>query len=333
MEKATIPGREERSVTRVGLGTWAIGGWMWGGSDEEESIRTIHSALDRGIDLIDTAPAYGQGRSEEIVGKAIERAGARDRVTLVTKVGLEWDAEGEVVRNASRERIFEEVEDSLRRLRTDRIDVYMVHWPDPLVPVEETAGALAELHERGTIGAIAVSNFSPDRMDAFREVAPLHVDEPPYNLFEREAEEDALPYCERNGIATLTYGVLCRGLLSGGMSKDREFEGDDLRNEDPKFQEPRYGRYLDAVDALDRYARERWGKRVIHLAARWALDRPGVDVVLWGARRPDQLDAVEQVWDFAIDDEAAAEIDRILAEYVTDPVGPEFMAPPGREER
>ncbi|MDX1661394.1 MAG: aldo/keto reductase, partial [Gemmatimonadota bacterium] len=328
MEKTTIPGRKPREATRVGLGTWAIGGWMWGGSDEEESIRTIHSALDRGIDLLDTAPAYGQGRSEEIVGKALERASARDRVTLVTKVGLEWDADGEVARNASRERIFTEVEDSLRRLRTDRIDVYMVHWPDPRVPFEETATALAELLERETIGSIAVSNFSPEQMDAFGETAPLHVAEPPYNLFERGAEDDVLPYCAENGIATLTYGVLCRGLLSGSMSKERDFEGDDLRNEDPKFQEPRYDRYLAAVDALDRLARDRWGKRVIHLAARWALDRPGVDVVLWGARRPDQLEPIEEVWDFEVDDEAAAEIDRIVAEHVPDPVGPEFMAPP-----
>src|SRR5262249_16743525 len=152
IERAPIPGTS-LEVSRVGLGTWAIGGWMWGGTDEAESIATIRSAVDRGMNLIDTAPAYGFGRSEEIVGNTLAEGNLRSRVLIATKVGLEW-AGGEVFRNASRARIFREIEDSLRRLRTDRIDIYQVHWPDPLVAVEETAEAMRALLEQGKIGAI-----------------------------------------------------------------------------------------------------------------------------------------------------------------------------------
>lgn len=157
---------------------------------------------------------------------------------------------------------------------------------------------------------------------------PLHTAQPPYNLFERQIDHDVLPYCRQHGIATLTYGALCRGLLSGRMSTDTRFEGDDLRRIDPKFQAPRYARYLSAVDRLDRFARERYGKRVIHLALRWLLDRPGVSVALWGARRPEQLAPVDEVMGWSLDAGAMAEIDRIVAEYIVEPIGPEFMAPP-----
>ena len=175
------------TVSRVGLGTWAIGGWMWGGTDEEESIKTINAAVERGINVIDTAPAYGFGRSEEIVGRAIADSGLRSRVVIATKVGLEWK-DGKVFRNASRDRILREATESLRRLKTDYIDIYQVHWPDPLVPIEETAEAMQALFDRGTIRAIGVSNFSVAQIERFRRVAKLHVVQPPYNLFERESE-------------------------------------------------------------------------------------------------------------------------------------------------
>jgi len=225
-------------TSRIGLGTWAIGGWMWGGTDEAESIRAIRAALDLGITLIDTAPAYGFGRSEELVGQAIAESGARDRVLIATKAGLEW-RDGQVFRNASARRLWREVEDSLRRLRTDHIDVYHVHWPDPLVPIEETAGVFRRLLEQGKIRAIGVSNFSPDQMTAFRSAAPLHVVQPPYNLFERQIDAHVLPYAKRHRLTVLAYGALCRGLLSGRMRADTKFPGDDLRGSDPKFRPPR----------------------------------------------------------------------------------------------
>src|SRR5664280_2771430 len=231
------------TASRIALGTWSIGGWMWGGSDEQDAINTIHAALDHGINIIDTAPVYGFGHAEEIVGKARAEGGRRQNVLIATKVGLDW-RDGAPFRNASKARIQKEIEDSLRRLRTDVIDLYQVHWPDPSTPIEETARALAELHRAGKIRAIGVSNFSPAHMDLFRAVAPLHTVQPPHNLLEREAEKDVLPYCRDKNIATLAYGSLCRGLLSGRMKADSNFTGDDLRRTDPKFQPPRLEQYL-----------------------------------------------------------------------------------------
>jgi aryl-alcohol dehydrogenase-like predicted oxidoreductase len=324
MEYTEIDGLGTRA-SRIGIGTWAVGGLEWGGADDAASIATIHRALDLSISLIDTAPIYGHGHSEEVVGKALKDR--RDRAIIATKVGLEWDAQGRVQRNASRDRIEKELEDSLRRLQTDHIDIYQVHWPDP-DRIEETAGAMHDLFKAGKIRAIGVSNFSPAQMDRFRKVGPLHTVQPPYNLFERSAEKEVLPYAASHGITSLTYGALCRGLLSGRMRESTQFAGDDLRREDPKFQQPRYSQYLRAVKRLDDLAQERFGKRVIHLAIRWVLDQPGVGIALWGARRPQQLDAVPDAFGFRIDDETRSAIERILAEEIKDPVGPEFMAPP-----
>jgi len=327
LELKEIPGTSLK-VSSVAIGTWAIGGWMWGGTDEIESVATIRSAFEHGINIVDTAPVYGFGRFREIVGKAIAEGRLRSDVLIATKAGLEWNA-GKVSRNASRARIIQEVEDSLRRLRTDYIDIYQVHWPDPLVTIEETAEAMLTLFNQGKIRAIGVSNFSVLQMERFRRVAPLHVLQPPYNLFERGIEADLLPYCRENRIATLGYGALCRGLLSGRMNAGTVFDGDDLRRTDPKFIEPRFAQYLAAVDKLDRLAQRRFGKRVIHLAVRWMLDQ-GITTALWGARHPDQLQPVDEVAGWSLDASARVEIARILRETVTDPVGPEFMAPPSR---
>jgi aryl-alcohol dehydrogenase-like predicted oxidoreductase len=327
LETAQIPGTDLR-ISRVGLGTWAIGGWMWGGSDEAQAIRTIQAAFDHGINLIDTAPVYGFGRSEEIVGKAIAGGKLRSRAIIATKAGLDWK-DAKPHRNASRVCIFQEVEASLRRLHTDHIDIYQIHWPDPATPMEETAQAMRELLEQGKIRAIGVSNFSVSQMEEFRKVAPLHVAQPPYNLFERAVERDVLPFCQAQTIATLGYGALCRGLLSGSMRSDTRFGGDDLRRTDPKFQQPRFDQYLAAVARLEKLAKARYGKSVIDLAVRWNLDT-GMTSALWGARRPDQLAPVDQVSGWHIDERGLAEIDEIVREEITDPVGPEFMAPPPR---
>jgi aryl-alcohol dehydrogenase-like predicted oxidoreductase len=327
MEFADIPGTSLK-VSRVAIGTWAIGGWMWGGTDEVESVATIRAAIDHGINVIDTAPVYGFGRSEEIVGKAVAEGQLRSKVIIATKAGLEWDG-GKVFRNASRARLMREVEDSLRRLKTDYIDIYQVHWPDPLIAIEETAEATRTLLSQGKIRAIGVSNFSVEQMERFRRVAPLHVLQPPYNLFERGIEAGLLPYCRENNIAMLGYGALCRGLLSGRMQADTVFGGDDLRRTDPKFVEPRFAQYLAAVKKLDQLAQQRFGKRVIHLAIRWMLDQ-GITTALWGARHPHQLQPVDEVVGWRLDDSTKAEINRILRETISEPVGPEFMAPPAR---
>jgi aryl-alcohol dehydrogenase-like predicted oxidoreductase len=328
MEFVDIPGTSMR-VSRVALGTWAIGGWMWGGSNENDAVSTIHAALERGINLIDTAPVYGFGRSEEIVGKALAIGGRRKRVSIATKVGLDWK-DGKPFRNASKARIIKEAEDSLRRLQTDVIDLYQVHWPDQHTPIAEVAEAMGELYRAGKIRAIGVSNFSPVQMTEFRKVAPLHAAQPPYNLFERAIEQDVLPYCRAQKIAVLAYGSLCRGLLSGGMSKSTRFTGDDLRKSDPKFLSPRFEQYLAAVERLDHFAQERYGRGVIQLAVRWVLDRGETNIALWGARRADQLSPIADVAGWHIDGAAMAEIDLILRETIKDPIGPEFMAPPDR---
>lgn len=328
MEYTTI-GDTGLKPSRVGLGTWSIGGWMWGGTDEAEAIATIHAAQDMGINLFDTAAVYGYGNSEEIVGKSL--AGARRATAIVaTKATLNWDADGNVFRDGRKARIEKEIDDSLRRLQTDYIDIYQIHWPDPLVPIEETAGAMKALLDAGKIRAIGVSNYSPEQMERFVKVAPLHTSQPPFNLFERAAETDVLAYGAKHGIVGLTYGALCRGLLSGTMSRDRKFTGDDLRLNDPKFQEPRFSQYLTAVERLDALAKERYGKRVIDLAVRWIVEQPGVGVALWGARKPEQLKDIPGSMGFTIDRQTLAEIDTIVTESVKEPVGPEFMAPPER---
>jgi aryl-alcohol dehydrogenase-like predicted oxidoreductase len=312
-------------ASRIGLGTWAIGGWLWGGTEESDAISTIHAALDNGINLIDTAPVYGFGRSEELVGKALQ-GGRREGAIIATKVGLDWSS-GKILRNSTPARLRQELEDSLRRLKTDVIDIYQVHWPDASVPFEETARTLDGFRREGKIRAIGVSNFSPEQMDRFRRGAPLAAIQPPYNLFEREIEKDVLPYPERNDLVVLAYGALCRGLLSGKITAETQFKGDDLRKTDPKFRQPRLGQYLAAVERLDRFARERYAKTMLALAVRWVLDRGDKIVALWGARRPDQLAPVEDVMGWTLDDAAMQEIDRILAETIKDEVGPEFMAP------
>jgi aryl-alcohol dehydrogenase-like predicted oxidoreductase len=313
-------------TSRIGLGTWAIGGWMWGGTDEAQSIATIRSAVDRGVTLIDTAPVYGFGRSEEIVGKALAEGALRDKVQIATKVGLAWK-DGRISRNSSAGRIRQEIEDSLRRLRTDVIDLYQVHWPDLETPLDETARALEDLRRAGKIRAIGVSNFSPAQMDVFRAVAKLDAVQPPYNLFEREIEADVLPYAKGAGLTVLSYGALCRGLLSGRMTAKTAFEGDDLRKVDPKFQGERFRRYLAAVDELKRLARERFGKSVLALAVRWVLDQ-GPTIALWGARNPDQMAPIGEIDGWHVDEGAQREIAAILERCIVDPVSPEFMAPP-----
>src|ERR1700752_2334753 len=225
MEQISI-GPTKLKTSRIGLGTWAIGGWQWGGTNEAASIATIRTAVERGVTLIDTAPVYGFGHSEEIVGKALAEGGLRDKVQIATKVGLAWKDEA-IFRDSRPARIRREIEDSLRRLRTDVIDLYQVHWPDLEAAIEETARILEDLRRQGKIRAIGVSNYSPAQMDAFRAAAGLDAVQPPYNLFEREIDADVLPYDKREGLAVLSYGALCRGLLSGRMTGDTQFGGDD----------------------------------------------------------------------------------------------------------
>jgi aryl-alcohol dehydrogenase-like predicted oxidoreductase len=329
MEFTQIPNTKLK-VSRVSLGTWAIGGWMWGGTDDELAIQAIHAAIDKGVTLIDTAPVYGFGHSEQVVGRAIAEKKCRDRVFISTKTGLNWK-NGKVFRDCSGEFIRRNVADSLKNLQTDYIDILYIHWPDPLEPFEQTGALLREFLEKGTIRAIGVSNYSPEQIKEFKKGGPVHVVQPPYNLFERAIETDLMPFCQKNHLALMTYGAICRGLLSGKVTADREYEGDDLRKYDPKFKQPRLNQYLEAVKRLDELAWKRFDRGVLHLAVRWVLDH-GADIALWGARKPEHMDALPEVFGWNLDASAMDAIDQILKETIKDPVGPEFMAPPARDQ-
>ncbi|MGK9452068.1 aldo/keto reductase [Acidithiobacillus caldus] len=324
MEYADIASLHQ--VSKIALGTWAIGGWMWGGSDERDAIATIHRARDLGINTIDTAPVYGFGRAENIVGKAIRQIPASERPYIATKVGLAW-RDGKVFRDSRPARLRQEVEDSLRRLEIDHIDLYFVHWPDHQSDFAEAAQTLESLRREGKIREIAVSNFQPGDMQEFLKGAGIAANQLPYNLFERGIEKETLPFCHERRIPIVAYGALCRGLLSGKMTAGRTFDGDDLRRVDPKFQAPHFQHYLAAAEQLDALA-HRLGHSLLGLALRWLLDQPDVACALWGARRPEQLENLEEALGWHLDADNLREIDDILQKNIPDPSGPEFMAPP-----
>ncbi len=313
----------------IGLGTWVMGGWMWGGAEDRDSLAAIRRAIELGVNLIDTAPIYGHGRSEELVGQAVAESGRRQQLILATKAGLEWNKEKtKVWRNSSPSRIAYAVEESLKRLRTDFIDIYQVHWPDPGIPFEHTMDALLQVQRQGKIRFIGLSNFSPAQIDRCVKVGPVQVLQPPYNLLERGAErEGVLRYCQEHRIGTLIYGPLCRGLLSGKYRGDETFTPDDVRAMDPKFQGKRFRSYVACVDRLKDVA-TRHHKTVGQLAIRWCLDQPGVTVALCGARRPDQIEesAGAAGWSVPLGDQEA--INRLVEQAIPEPVGPEFMGPP-----
>lgn len=323
MEFFTLNGTK---VSRIGLGTWAMGGGEWGAVSEADAVATCRAIFDHGMNLIDTGPIYGHGRSEEMIGRAMREHGRREDFYIATKAGLEWNERG-VFANSEPARLRQEFEDSLRRLGTDYVDLYQIHWPDTTLPVERAAEVMRELLDAGRIRAVGVSNFSVEQMEAFAQVVPVVSNQPPYNLFEREIDAEILPYCGRKGIAVLTYSSLCRSLLAGRLTAETPIPEGDIRRVDPKFEQPRFGQYLRAVTELDAFAQKHFGKRVLHLAVRWVLDRPGISAALWGAKRPSQLDAVEEILGWRLDAATMAEIDSIVGACVTDPVGPEYLTP------
>jgi len=315
------------------LGTWAIGASEWANVDREQSIAALRKVLDYGVNLIDTAPIYGGGHAEEILGDALAQhiaaGGRREDYFIATKFGLERTPAG-VFTNATEPYIAEEIERSLRRLRVEYIDLYQIHWPDPLVPMERVAEALLPLIDAGKVRGLGVSNCSPAQMEAFRSVAPLFSNQPPYNIYERAIEAEVLPYCDAHGIATLAYSALCRSMLSGKVTAASRFT--DIRSADPKFQPPRLAQYAAASQALDAFARERYGKGVVELAVRWVLDRSPYTVALLGGHKPEQLLNIPDCLGWRLDAEGMAAIDAIVAEHVKDPIGPEYLTPAVRAQ-
>ena len=304
----------------VAFGAWAVGGWWWGGADDSESIAAIRRALDLGINFIDTAPAYGMGHSEEVVGKAIK--GRRDEVVLATKCGLVWHVDSgnhffhqsgkSVRRYLGAESIRYEVEQSLRRLQADHIDLYQTHWQDSTTPIAETMGTLLELKQEGKIRAIGVSNASVEQMDEYRKAGPLDADQEKYSMLDRRMDETQLPYCERENIAVLAYSPLAQGLLTGKVTADRPLAEGDLRADGPRFSVENRTRILAFLEEI-RPVAGAYGATLAQLALAWTLARPGLSHALAGARNPAQVDENAGAGDIELSAPEMAQIDDALA--------------------
>lgn len=288
-------GRSGVVASAVGLGTWAIGGWMWGGTDEAVAVSAIEASIDAGVTLIDTAPAYGLGRSEELVGQAIR--GKRDKVVIATKCGLNWhhgkgnhffdEAEHPVHRYLGADGIAWEVEQSLKRLGTDHIDLYITHWQDPTTPIGETMEALLRLKADGKIRAIGASNASAADIEAYIAAGQLDAIQEKYSMLDRDIETTLLPAASRAGVSTLSYSSLALGLLTGKIAADRDFTGDDLRRDDSRFSAANRQRAVDFAAELVPLA-EAHGASAAQLVIAWTLRQPGITFALCGARNQRQ---------------------------------------------
>lgn len=299
-------------ITRVGFGAWAIGGggWEfgWGPQDDDQSIAAVHRALELGVNWIDTAAAYGFGRSEEVVGRALH--GVAERPYVFTKCSLVEGPDRSVVHDLSRDSVLREAEASLKRLGIDAIDLYQVHWPIPESQIEEGWSALAELKEQGLVRHIGVSNFDVDQLRRVQRIAPVETLQPPYSLVAREVEGEILPFAEREGVGVIVYSPMGSGLLTGRMTRERlaAMPDDDWRKRDPRFSEPQLSRHLALVARLDTVAR-RHDTTPGAVAIAWALRNPAVDAAIVGFRRPDQVDPLLPAADLDLTAEDLAEIE------------------------
>jgi methylglyoxal reductase len=314
-------GQSGIEASAVAFGAWAVGGWFWGGADDSDSVAAIRRGLELGINFVDTAPIYGKGRSEEVVGKAIK--GCRDEVILATKCGLVWwdDAKGNffvavdgspVHRYLGAGSIRYELEQSLRRLQTDYIDLYQTHWQDATTPIAETMGALLELKKEGKIRAIGVSNATAEQMDEYRAAGPVDADQERYSMLARQMDQSQLAYCEREDIAVLAYSPLAQGLLTGKVACDRELAEGDLRCNDPWFTVGNRTRILSFLEEIRPIAEDH-GATLAQLALAWTLARPGLTHTLAGARNPAQVEENAAAADIDLSAEEMARIDESLA--------------------
>ncbi len=285
MEYTTLK-HSELHVSRICLGTWLFGGRRWGKVDTNESLATIRYALDAGINFYDTADAYGEGIAESLLGEVL--AAKRKNVVLATKVGVVWRTDGTRYVDLSPSHIRQAVYESLKRLRTDYIDLYQLHEMDPATPVEETGAALLKLIEGGQVRYIGVSNFDRASLNKLKAILPVVTVQSEYNLLKREIECDLLPCCAEQEISVLAYSPLQRGLLTGKFTAGSVFSDDDNRYYDEEFQGERFRRNIERIGHLETLSR-RLMKLPSQVAIRWLLDTSGIDVVICGARRPEQL--------------------------------------------
>jgi aryl-alcohol dehydrogenase-like predicted oxidoreductase len=312
LEKRTF-GKTGLEITPIGFGSWAIGGsgWRaaWGPQDDDEAVGAIRRAVELGINWIDTAAVYGLGHSEELVARALK--GVSERPYVFTKCSLVWDESGEVHNVLKKDSVKRECEESLRRLQTDVIDLYQIHWPNPEEDIEEGWEALAELKEEGKVRHIGVSNFDVSQMERTQKIAPVETLQPPYNMLNRGIEEEILPYCAEQDIGVIVYSPMRSGLLTGKMTRERvrSLPSDDWRRNSSDFQEPRLSKNLELVKLLEKIGREH-GSSPGEVAIAWTLRHPAVTAAIVGGRRPDQVDGIIGAAGFRLGED---ELDRIEA--------------------
>lgn len=312
-------GQTEIKIPVITFGGWAIGGWYWGGTDEELSVKAIQKAIEVGMNCIDTAPVYGFGLGEEIVGKAIK--GKRNEVIIATKCGLRWDTdEGEfffdtyfngkryyVYKNARKNSIIEECERSLRRLNTDFIDIYQIHWPDKTTPIDESLEALTRLQEQGKIRAFGVSNFDANLMKETLKYTRVESNQVKYSLLDRSIENELVPLCVENKISILAYSPLEQGLLTGKITMETEFKSGDLRKRQFWFLPENRKKVLDALEKIKPIAKER-NVTVAQLVINWTFSQTGITTAIVGARNPEQVEENAKAATFKLTDEEIQKI-------------------------
>jgi aryl-alcohol dehydrogenase-like predicted oxidoreductase len=309
-------GNSDLRITPIGFGAWAIGGsgweFAWGGQEDNDSIAAIHEALDLGINWIDTAAVYGLGHSEEVVAQALQ--GTRERPYLFTKCSMVWNARREIGRSLKADSIRRECDASLRRLRVEAIDLYQIHWPDPVEDIEEGWTMLAALKEEGKVRHIGVSNFNVAQLKRAQSIAPITSLQPRYSLLHREIESEILPYCARENIGMIAYSPMASGLLTGAMSRDRiaGLPADDWRKHHPDFQEPQLSRNLKLVSLL-RTMGKRHGRTPAEVAVAWVLHNPAITGAIVGARRRGQVAGVIGGADFRLCPHEVADIEAFFA--------------------
>lgn len=293
-------GKSDVFVSPIIFGAWAIGGWMWGGNDEREALEAIHASLDSGVNTIDTAAIYGMGHSEELVGKAVK--GRRDKVVIATKCGMRWDSkegadpwpqkdnQGKDViirKNSKPESIAYECEQSLKRLGTDVIDIYQIHWPDSTTAVEDSMAAMDKLRGQGKIRAIGVSNYDVKWLSGAVAAAPVASNQPPYSLIQRKIEEELVPFCQRMEVALIVYSPLERGLLTGKVTPEREFPPGDHRAGHKFFSRENRVRVQESLRLIQPIA-DKYGMSLTQLVINWTIHQPGITAALVGARNGEQ---------------------------------------------
>ena len=308
-------GRSGIQVTPVAMGCWPIAGMTSIHVNDADSLRTLQAALDVGVNFFDTAFGYGvNGESERLIAQAFQ--GKREQVVLATKCGMHWDANRQRVIDGSPQRIQQQIDESLRRLATDRVELLYLHMPDPQVPVQESAAALRDILQAGKARAIGVSNFSVPQLEAFHRVCPITACQPHYNMLQREIEADVIPWCQQQQVAVVSYWPLMKGLLAGKLPRDHVFDPQDGRQKYPMFQGAEWEKNQDFVDALRAIAAEA-DKTVAQVVVNWTFHRPGMTTVLCGAKRAYQIKETAASMGWQLSDEQLARIEQAISERGT----------------